>query len=85
MAAILTPVRKLPSAETPFCRNRNWQNVSEELDTITFVQTYQKRKEVPYMEMSRDNNQKRKKSPSEKVSRDTGEYKSSESELSNHC
>ena len=37
------------------------------------VQTYQKRKEVPYLEMSRDNNQKRKKFPFKKVSRDTGE------------
>ena len=37
---------------------------------VLFVQTYQKSKEVPYMEMSRDNDQKRKKSPSMEMSRD---------------
>ena len=30
---------------------------------ILVVQSYQKEKEVPYMEMSRDNDQKRKESP----------------------
>ena len=30
---------------------------------LHFLQTYQKRKEVPYMEMSRDNAQKWKESP----------------------
>ena len=49
------------------------------------VQTYQKRKEVPYMEVSRDNDQKRKKVPYLEVSRDTGAYKSSELHFSNHC
>ena len=45
---------------------------------LLFVQAYQKRKEVPYIEMSRDNNQKRKESPFRVVSRDTSEYKSSD-------
>ena len=35
-----------------------------------FVQTYQKRKEVPYMEMSLDNDQKRKESTYMEMSRD---------------
>ena len=37
---------------------------------ILVVQSYQKRKEVPYMEMSRDNDQKRKEYPYMKMSRD---------------
>ena len=36
---------------------------------LLFVQTYQKRKEVPYMEMSRDIDQKRKESPYMEMSR----------------
>ena len=42
------------------------------------IQTYQKGKEWPFMELWRDNNQKRKKIPYKEVSRDTGEYKSSD-------
>ena len=42
---------------------------------LLFVQTYQKREEVPYMEMSRENKQKRKQYPYKEVSRDTGEKK----------
>ena len=30
---------------------------------LLFIQTYQKRKEFPYMEMSRDNIQKKRESP----------------------
>ena len=30
---------------------------------LVFVQTYQRRKEVPYMEISEDNAQKKKESP----------------------
>ena len=37
------------------------------------------------MEMSRDNNQKRKEYPYMEVSRDTGAYKSSDLHLSNLC
>ena len=37
------------------------------------------------MEMSRDNDQKRKEYPYMEVSRDTGAYKSSDLQLSNHC
>ena len=37
---------------------------------ILVLQTYQKRKEVPYQEMSRDNDQKRKEYPYMKMSRD---------------
>ena len=37
---------------------------------LLFVQTYQKRKQVPYMEMSGDNAQKRKKYPYMDKSRD---------------
>ena len=44
-----------------------------------------KRKEVPYMEMSRDIDQKRKEYPYMEVSRDTGAYKSRDLHLSNHC
>ena len=43
-----------------------------------FVQSYEKRKEVSRMEMSRDDDQKRKYSPYIEVSHDTGEYKSSD-------
>ena len=42
------------------------------------IQTYQKRKEWPFIEFSRDNNQKRKESSYGEVSRDTGEYKISD-------
>ena len=52
---------------------------------ILVVQSYQKVKEVPYMEMSRDNDQKRKKYPYMEVPRDTGAYKSIDLHLSNHC
>ena len=44
---------------------------------ILVVQSYQKRKEVPYMEMTRDNDQKTKEVPYMEVSRDTDAYKSS--------
>ena len=44
---------------------------------ILVVQSYQKREEVPYMEMTRDNYQKRKGVPDMEVSRDTDAYKSS--------
>ena len=37
---------------------------------LLFVQTYQKKKEVPYLEMSRDNDQKRKESPYMEMSGD---------------
>ena len=37
---------------------------------LLFVQTKQKKKEVPYMKMSRDNVQKRRKSPYMEKSRD---------------
>ena len=40
---------------------------------LLFVQTYQMRKEVPYMEMSRENDRQRKESPYNEVSRDTDE------------
>ena len=45
---------------------------------LLFIQTYQKRKEVPYMEMSRDNDQKSKDFPYKEVSRDTGQFKKSD-------
>ena len=44
---------------------------------ILVVQSYQKRKEVPYMEITRDNDQIRKGVPYMEVSRDTDAYKSS--------
>ena len=47
------------------------------------VQTYQKRKEVPYIEMSCDSAQKRKEP--HKMSRDTGGYKSNDLHFSNRC
>ena len=50
-------------------------------------QTYQKRKEVPYLEMSRDNDQKRKESPYMEMSRDNDQKhapKSNEMQLQNH-
>ena len=37
------------------------------------------------MEMTRDNDQKRKEHPYMEVSRGTGAYKSSDLQLSNHC
>ena len=37
---------------------------------LHFVQTYQKRKKVPYMEVSRNNDQKRKESTYMELSRD---------------
>ena len=37
---------------------------------LLFVQTYQKKKEDPYMEMSGDNDQKKKESPYLEMSRD---------------
>ena len=37
---------------------------------LPFVQTYQKRKEAPYMERSRDSDQKSKESPYMEKSRD---------------
>ena len=37
---------------------------------LLFVQTYQKSQEIPYIEMSRDNEQKRKESPYMEMSRD---------------
>ena len=37
---------------------------------LLLVQTYQKRKNVPYKEMSRDNDQTRKISPYKEMSRD---------------
>ena len=37
---------------------------------LLFVQTYQKKKEVPYLEMSRDIVQKRRESPKMEKSRD---------------
>ena len=37
---------------------------------LFFAQTYQKRKEIPQKEMSRDNDQKRKESPYMEKSRD---------------
>ena len=37
---------------------------------LLFVQTYQKQKEAPYMERSRDNEPKRKESPYLEKSRD---------------
>ena len=53
---------------------------------LLFVQTYQKRKEVPYIEMSRENDQKRKESPCMKMSRDNDQkhaYISNEIQLQN--
>ena len=47
-----------------------WTNESEKQDSINFVQTYQKKKEVPYMEKSREQDQKRKESPYMEMSRD---------------
>ena len=53
---------------------------------LLFVQTYQKRKEVPHMEMSRDNDRIRKESPYMEMSLDNYQkvcvYK--EIELQNH-
>ena len=72
MAAIL------PSAEAPFYRVVILTNESKDKFSIIVVQTYQKGKEVPYMEMSRDNDQKRKEYIYMEVSRDTGAYKSSD-------
>ena len=37
---------------------------------LLFVQTYQKTKEVPYMEMSQDNDQEKQESPYTEMSRD---------------
>ena len=37
---------------------------------LLFIETYQKRKEVPYMEWSRDNDQQKKESPYKQMSRD---------------
>ena len=37
---------------------------------LLFVKTFQKRKDVPYMEMSRDNGRKKKESPYMELSRD---------------
>ena len=44
---------------------------------ILVVQSYRKTKEVPYMEMTPDNDQKRKEFPYMEVSRDTDAYKNS--------
>ena len=44
---------------------------------ILVVQSYQRRKEVPYMEVTRDNDQKKKEVPYMEVPRDTDAYKSS--------
>ena len=54
---------------------------------LLFVQTYEKRKEVPYLEMSRDNDQKRKESPYLEMSHDNDQkpaYLSNEMQLRNH-
>ena len=54
---------------------------------LLFVQTYQKRKEIPYIEMSRDNDRKRKESPYVEISRDNDQkhaYISNEMQLQNH-
>ena len=59
--------------------------ISKDKLLFVVIQTYQKRKEWPFMEMSRDNNQKRKESPYKEISRDTSEFKSSDLYLSNHC
>ena len=45
--------------------------------SIVVVQSYQKRKEVPYREMTRDSDQKRKEVPYVEMARDNGAYKSS--------
>ena len=42
---------------------------------LLFVQTYQKMKEVLYMEMSRDNVQKKRESPYRENSRDNDQKK----------
>ena len=52
---------------------------------VLVVQTYRKTKEVPYMEMSRDNDQKREENLYMEVLRDIGAYKSSDLQLSNPC
>ena len=53
-------------------------NLKKNKILLLSVQTYQKREEVTYIEMSRDNNQTKKEFPHKEVSRDTGEYKSSD-------
>ena len=55
---------KLPSVAS-FSEQMNLKNKI----LLLFVQTYQKRKEVPYMEMSRDNDKKRKEFPYMEMSR----------------
>ena len=44
---------------------------------LLVVQSYQKRKDVPYMATTRDGDQKRKEIPYMEVSRDTEAYQSS--------
>ena len=54
---------------------------------LLFAQTYQKRKEVPCVEVSRDNDQKRKESPYMEMSRDNDQkhaYINNEMQLQNH-
>ena len=54
---------------------------------LLFVETYQKRQEVPYMVMSRDNDRQRKKSPYMEITRDNDQkdvYISNERQLQNH-
>ena len=54
---------------------------------LLFVQTYQERREVPYLEMSRENDQKRKESPFMEMSHDNDQkqaYKSNKMQLQNH-
>ena len=77
MAAILPPVRKLPSAEAPFSCVTILTNESEKTSFNISCTILPKKEKVPYMEMTRDNDQKRKKVPYMEVSRDTDAYKSS--------
>ena len=54
---------------------------------LLFVQTYQKKKEVPYVETPVDNDQKRKESPYMEMSRDNEQkhsYISNEMQLQRH-
>ena len=54
---------------------------------LSFLQTYQKKREVPYMERSRDNDQKKNESPRMEMSRDNDQkhaYKSNEMLVQNY-
>ena len=75
MAAILPPVRKLPSAEARLSCDKKRQNESEKNKFLNYKDYYLIWKIPTYMEMSRDSDRQRKASPYMELSRDNDQKK----------